>query len=156
MFAGIVHGQPKIEFLFKSVQCLLQCQVHQLSAHKPWCILMRHNWSCPNCLKRSCRWSMQQRIKCNLPGPCLRWGTRRQLPPRYMTGENGIGVMMLLTVNELVVQSQYQNQRCCHQTRFREPKVWRMRLAAGFRPDPLKELERSPYILAAIWEGSYF
>jgi len=44
-FAGIGHGQPKIEFLFKSVHCLLQCQVHQLSAHKPWCILMRHNWS---------------------------------------------------------------------------------------------------------------
>ena len=45
IFAGIGHGQPKIESLFKSVHCLLQCQVHQLSAHKPWCILMRHNWS---------------------------------------------------------------------------------------------------------------
>jgi len=45
IFAGIGHGQPKIESLFKSVHCLLQRQVHQLSAHKPWCILMRHNWS---------------------------------------------------------------------------------------------------------------
>jgi len=37
-----------------------------------------------------------------------RSGTRRQLPPRYVTGENGIGVMMHeLTFNELVVESRY-------------------------------------------------
>ena len=42
-FAGIGHGQAKIEFLFKSMHRL--CSVHQLCARKPWCILTRQNLS---------------------------------------------------------------------------------------------------------------